>query len=243
VYVAILSELGENLIKAGSGQEALAQLMKREIALVLTDVSMPEMNGFELAAILREHPRFEKTPIIFVSASHLTDHDRLKGFEAGAVDYITTPVVPELLRAKVRVFADLYRKTRQLAQLNAELEQRVARRTAALAKSEHRLQFVADHAPVLIAQCDAERHYQFANRPYAELFGRSPADIVGRHAREVLGEQAYADAAPYIEDAMAGHRTEYDLELQNTPHGPRIVRVTYAPEFDALGRVVGWVAA
>ena len=92
---------------------------------------MPDLDGFELAAMIREHPRFQKTAIIFVSAIQLTDLDLLRGYELGAVDYVPVPVVPELLRAKVRVFAELYRKTRQLEQLNAELERRVAERTGA----------------------------------------------------------------------------------------------------------------
>ncbi len=128
-YEVILGELGENLIKATSGREALEQLLKNDVAVVLMDVSMPEMDGFELADMIRQHPRFQKTAIIFISAVHLTDLDRLKGYERGAVDYISVPVVPELLRAKVSVFAELHRKTRQLEQLNRELEQRVAERT------------------------------------------------------------------------------------------------------------------
>jgi PAS domain S-box-containing protein len=96
---------------------------------------------------------------------------------------------------------------------------------------------------VLLAQCDAEQRYKFVNEGYADFFGCRPADIVGRHARDVLGEQAYADAARHIDQVLAGHRTEYDLELPRTPHGPGAVRVAYAPEFDACGRTVGWVAA
>ena len=96
------------------------------------DVSMPEIDGFELADMIRQHPRFQKTAIIFISAVHLTDLDRLKGYQRGAVDYISVPVVPELLRAKVSVFAELHRKTRQLERLNRELEQRVAERTQEL---------------------------------------------------------------------------------------------------------------
>jgi PAS domain S-box-containing protein len=138
-YEAILSELGENLLTASSAQEALEQILKREIAIVLTDVRMPELDGFELAAMIREHPRFENIAIIFISASQLTDVDRLRGYKSGAVDYVTVPFIPELLRAKVRVFAELYRKTRQLEQVNAELERRVAKRTAALTASMERL--------------------------------------------------------------------------------------------------------
>src|SRR5919109_2715417 len=129
-YEAILSGLGENLLKATSGREALEHLLKSEIAVVLVDVCMPDLDGFQLAAMIREHPRFQKTAIIFISAIHLSDMDRLRGYEMGAVDYVPVPVVPEVLRAKVRIFCELYRKTRQLEKLNAELEQRVAERTA-----------------------------------------------------------------------------------------------------------------
>jgi PAS domain S-box-containing protein len=138
-YETILTELGENLIKAASAREALEQLLKHEIALILVDVCMPELDGFQLAAMIREHPRFQKTAIIFISAIHLTDVDRLRAYEMGAVDYVPVPVIPEVLRAKVRIFAELYRKTRQLEQLNQELEHRVAERTAELEASTARL--------------------------------------------------------------------------------------------------------
>src|ERR1700761_3627110 len=139
-YEVILEELGENLIKAGSAREAFGLLLRNEIAVILTDVSMPELDGFELAAMIREHPRFQRTAIIFVSAIHLTDPDRLRGYEAGAVDYLPVPIVPELMRAKVKVFAELYRKTRELELLNSELERRVAERTAELALANTRLE-------------------------------------------------------------------------------------------------------
>ena len=131
-YEAILADVGANLIKATSAREALEHLLKTEIAIVLMDVSMPEMDGFELAEMIRQHPRYQKTAIIFVSAVHLTELDRLKGYEVGAIDYIPVPVIPEILRAKVSVLADLFRKTRQLEELNHELERRVEERTAAL---------------------------------------------------------------------------------------------------------------
>ena len=131
-YEVILEELGETLIKASSGRQALEQLLRSEVAVILVDVAMPELDGFELAAMIRDHPRFARTAIIFVSAVHLSEIDSLRGYQAGAVDYLPVPVVPALLRAKVRVFCELYRKTRQLELLNAELEQRVADRTAEL---------------------------------------------------------------------------------------------------------------
>ena len=120
-YEAILADLQENLLKASSGREALDCLLKNDIAVVLMDVSMPELNGFELAEIIHQHPRFQKTAIIFISAVHLTDIDRLAGYQRGAVDYIAVPVIPELLKAKVSVFAELHRKSQQLEALNHEL--------------------------------------------------------------------------------------------------------------------------
>jgi PAS domain S-box-containing protein len=139
-YEVILGEIGENLIKASSGREAMEHLLKSEIAVVLMDVCMPELDGFELASMLREHPRFRNTAIIFISAIHLTDTDRLRGYEMGAVDYVPIPVVPQVLCAKVKIFVELYRKSRELERLNAELERRVADRTAALEQSTRQLQ-------------------------------------------------------------------------------------------------------
>src|SRR3979411_3258839 len=120
-YEVILKDLNENLIQARSAREALDQLLRHDIAVVLMDVSMPEIDGFELADMMRQHPRFQKTAIIFISAVHLTDLDRLKGYKSGAVDYISVPVIPELLRAKVSVFAELHRRAQQLEALNREL--------------------------------------------------------------------------------------------------------------------------
>src|SRR5712671_4298378 len=139
-YEVMLGELDENLIKATSAKEALELLLKNDVAVVLMDVSMPEVDGFELANMIRQHPRFQKTAIIFISAVHLTDVDRLKGYKQGAVDYISVPVIPELLRAKVSVFSELHRKTRQLQTLNRELERRVEERTEELEKRSQTLQ-------------------------------------------------------------------------------------------------------
>jgi two-component sensor histidine kinase/two-component SAPR family response regulator len=138
-YEAILSGLGENLIKATSAREALERLLTCEIAVILVDVCMPELDGFEFARMVREHPRFQQTAIIFVSAVLLTEVDALRGYEMGAVDYVPVPVVPEVLRAKIKVFAELYRKTKELESLNRRLEQRVAERTSELEAANTRL--------------------------------------------------------------------------------------------------------
>ena len=141
-YEVMLAELGENLIKANSGREALEILLNTDVAVVLMDVSMPEIDGFELAEIIRQHPRFQRTAIIFISAVHLTDLDRLKGYQRGAVDYISVPVVPELLRAKVSVFAELHRKALQLEILNRELRRLSTRLMTA--QDEERRRFAWD---------------------------------------------------------------------------------------------------
>ena len=134
-YRTILAEVGENLLSASNATEALELLLKHDVAVVLIDVYMPDIDGFQLAAMIRNHPRFEKTALIFISAILLTDVDRLRGYEMGGVDYVPVPVIPEVLRAKVKVFVELFRKTRQLEQLNRGLEARVAERTAELASS------------------------------------------------------------------------------------------------------------
>src|ERR1700694_4245363 len=134
-YEVILKQLGENLVVASSGREALEYLLKNEVAVILVDVCMAELDGFQLAAMIRDHPRFQKTAIIFISAILLSEMDSLRGYEMGAVDYVPVPVVPEVLRAKVKVFVELYRKTRELEQLNQQLEARVLERTAELEAS------------------------------------------------------------------------------------------------------------
>jgi signal transduction histidine kinase len=122
-YETILSGLGQNLVRAHSGLEALEKIMQDEYAVVLLDVSMPGMDGFETASLIHDHPRFEKTPIIFVTGVHVTELDRLKGYKLGAVDYVYIPVVPEILRSKVEVLVELHCKRRELQTLNRSLEE------------------------------------------------------------------------------------------------------------------------
>ncbi|HEX5420556.1 MAG TPA: response regulator, partial [Gammaproteobacteria bacterium] len=121
-YEAILESLGQNLVRAYSGEEALLKLLEMEFAAVLLDVNMPGMSGFETASLLREHPICGGTPIIFVTGVHITDLDRLKGYEMGAADYVYVPVVPEILRSKVQVLVQLYLQRRELAKLNDQLK-------------------------------------------------------------------------------------------------------------------------
>jgi PAS domain S-box-containing protein len=184
-YEVILAELGENLIKATSPHEALGILLKTDdVAVVLIDVVMPQLDGFQLAAMIREHPRFQKLAIIFVSAIQVGETDYLRGYEIGAVDYVSVPVVPKVLRAKVRVFVDLYRKTRQLEVLNAQLEGRVAARTAELEAQTERLRRSEERRSIALSAGDmgswevdlATGHIEWDEGPY-RIFGVDPADF------------------------------------------------------------------
>lgn len=174
-YEVILQELGENLIKAKSGREALEHLLKTEVAVILVDVCMPDQDGFELVAMIREHPRYQKTAIIFVSAVMMAEPDRLRGYQAGAVDYVSVPVVPELLRAKVKVFAELFRKTRELERLNADLEKRVAERTAQLEASAAQLANLNEELENRIEERTREREAALA-----QLFEAQKLDTIGQ---------------------------------------------------------------
>ena len=190
-YEVILAELGENLIKATSPHEALGILLKTDdVAVVLIDVVMPQLDGFQLAAMIREHPRFQKLAIIFVSAIQVGEMDHLRGYEIGAVDYVSVPVVPKMLRAKVRVFVDLYRKTRQLETLNAELEERVAARTAELEAQTERLRQSEERRSIALSAGDmgswevdlATGHLEWDDGPY-RIFGVDPAHFEPTVAR------------------------------------------------------------
>jgi two-component system, NtrC family, sensor kinase len=188
-YEVILAELGENLIKASSATEALNILLKTDVAVVLMDVSMPEVDGFELADVIRQHPRFQKTAIIFISGIHLTDSDRIQGYRSGAVDYISVPVVPEVLRAKISIFAELHRKTRMLESLNRELEKRVQDRTAELEKSEEQLRTRAELvelASEAIIVRDWGGSLLFWNSGAENMFGWRKDEILGKDLHSVL---------------------------------------------------------
>ena len=205
-YESMLSQMGERLIKAETASEALAHLLKEDIAVVLMDVNMPELDGFELAAMIRQHPRCRRTAILFVSAVHLTDVDRVRGYAAGAVDYVSVPVVPEILRAKIGVFVDLYRKTTELEKLNHTLEERVLARTgeleatiAQLREREHRLRLTGE----ALAEAD-RRKTEFLAMLAHEL--RNPLQPI-RSAVELLRKAA---ATP---DQLAWSREVVDRQV------------------------------
>jgi PAS domain S-box-containing protein len=254
-YEVMLGGLGENLIKANSAKEALEILLKTDVAVVLMDVSMPELDGFQLAAMIRQHPRFQRTAIIFVSAVHLTDLDQLRGYEHGAVDYISVPVVPELLRAKVRVFADLHRKTRQLETLNRELELRVLERTEELAgKAELLLQLnvelvgknqeldaIIHTAPDIIFSRKADGSRDYISDRFYDFTGASPGSATGFGWLDYVHpddkHKAMDDWIRCVESG-ANYEAEYRLKSKDGTH--RWFRARALPIRDPEGNILKW---
>jgi signal transduction histidine kinase len=209
-YETILEELGQNLVTARSGVEALARLMKDDFAVVLLDVSMPGMDGFETAAMIHDHPRFERTPIIFVTGVHDSEFDRLKGYKLGAVDYVSIPVVPEILRSKVSVLVELYCQRRELQKLNQSLaaanEQLELANTTLQAEKARELEALnADLKKANTALIEADRHkdeflailaHELRNplapiRNAVEIMARFPIDNPKlKWSRDVIDRQA-----------------------------------------------------
>jgi two-component system, NtrC family, sensor kinase len=224
-YEVILAELGENLIKATTATEALNVLLKTDIAVVLMDVSMPELDGFELADVIRQHPRFQKTAIIFISGVHLTDSDKIQGYRSGAVDYISVPVVPEVLRAKIGVFVELHRKTRQLERLNNDLERLIAERTDELRQREEQYRTRAellDLATEAIIVRDLNGATQFWNSGAEALYGWTREEMVGQDMH-VLLRTIFPVAREEIEAALRDHKSWHGNLVQKTRIGGEVV--------------------
>jgi PAS domain S-box-containing protein len=215
-YETILECLDENLITAGTAREAFEKLLRYDFALVLIDVGLPDLDGFQLAAMMREHPRFEKTPIIFVSAVHLTAIDRLRGYESGAVDYVPVPIVPEILRAKVRVFVDLYRARRELQHVNEVLEDRVEQRTSELQasnrklqESEERLRLAGDAAQFGTYDFDVEQGCIYCSPQLQRLMGMQANDDPQMDFDDFV-ERVWPDERDVVRHCLVGEQREPD---------------------------------
>jgi signal transduction histidine kinase len=224
-YQTVLNDLGHNLVSARSGVEALQWLMREEFALVLLDVSMPDMDGFETARLIHEHPRFEKTPIIFVTGVHVTELDHLKGYKAGAVDYVSIPVVPEILRSKVAVLVELYCKRRELRELNQTLaatNARLAEANVSLQQEKTR-ELEALNATLQRANADLER----ANRSLqTQIIERARA------------EQALKDADHRKDEFLATLAHELRSPLAPILHAVQILRMRPGEEQSRLAQDV-----
>jgi two-component system, NtrC family, sensor kinase len=224
-YEVILADLSENLIKANSASEALSVLLKNDVAVVLMDVSMPDVDGFELADLIRQHPRFQQTAIIFISGVHLTGSDIIRGYGRGAVDYISVPVVPEILRAKISIFVDLYRKTRMLESLNRNLEQLVEERTDELRRREAQFRMRAellDTATEAILVHDMNDAIQFWNTGAENLYGWRREEVMGLDMHKLLKTE-FPVPRDDIQEALREHKSWRGNVVQKTKDGSEIV--------------------
>jgi PAS domain S-box-containing protein len=215
-YATILESLDETLITAQTAREALDKLLRHDFALVVLDVELPDLDGFQLAAMLREHPRFEKTPIIFVSAVHLTNFDRLRGYESGAVDYVPVPIVPEILRAKVKVFVDLHRATRDLRHANERLEERVQQRTSELQasnrklqESEERLRLAGDAAQFGTYDVDAGQGHIYCSPQLQHLLGMRPEEHL-RMDLDSFTSLVHESERDVVRKCLTGEQLQHD---------------------------------
>ena len=250
-YRTILADVGENLLSASNATEALELLLKHDVAVVLIDVYMPDIDGFQLAAMIRNHPRFEKTALIFISAILLTDVDRLRGYEMGAVDYVPVPVIPEVLRAKVKVFVELFRKTRQLEQLNRELEARVAERTAELASSTLQLRQSERFRSLALAagqmgswEWNVTRGSTVWDQGQCEIFGVNPGTFVPtlENVRPLINPEDFGLLERAFRKATKEANTFQTEFRVLRPNGEvRWCTGTAAASFDGGGRLV-WLS-
>jgi signal transduction histidine kinase len=230
-YESILAELGQNLITANSGVQALERLMKDDFAVVLLDVNMPGMDGFETAAMIHDHPRFERTPIIFVTGVHDTELDRLKGYKVGAVDYVSIPVVPEILRGKVAVLVELHCQRRELKKLNRSLAEANARLEAANTTLQ------AERTREL-EQCN--HHLQRANKELADVNVVLEAENSERLRAEAALKQAnqqkdefLAILAHELRNPLAPIRSAIDVMRRDQSNRERVLWAR-----DIIGRQV-----
>jgi len=237
-YESILSSLGQNLVAARSGLEALEKLMRQEFAVVLLDVSMPEMDGFEAARLIHEHPRFEKTPIIFVTGVHVSELDRLTGYQVGAVDYVSIPLVPEILRSKVAVLVELYQKRRELRELNRALAQtnlRLAEANTTL-QAEKTRELEAFNSSLRRANAELEQANQTLQNEVAERARAERAlKEADRHKDEFLATLAHE-----LRNPLAPIRNAVQLMRQRPLADPQLVwaRDLIARQLSHLTRLV-----
>jgi PAS domain S-box-containing protein len=200
---AILGDLGQNLVRATSGRDALRHLLNADFAVILLDVQMPGMDGFETAALIRERVKLQHTPIIFLTAMDKNDTSVFRGYSVGAVDYIFKPFAPEVLRAKVSVFIELYRKTEEvkrqselLRQINRELGKtnkaigalykEIETKNVELGSERDFITAILETAGSFVLVFDAEGRVLRFNRACQEITGYTFEEVRGRHIWDFL---------------------------------------------------------
>jgi PAS domain S-box-containing protein len=256
------------LIRALRPEDALLALLNNEFACIILDIQMPGMSGIELARQIKTRRRNQHIPIIFLTAHYLDDKDVVSGYGAGAVDYLTKPINPEILRSKVGAFVDLFRATQALAAVNdslevevhqrktaeealrlanSELENHVRERTAELAVSQQRYKQVVQNLPIAVYTTDEDGRITFYNEPAAELWGRRP--VIGQDlwcgSYKIFkpdGNELPLDDCPMAVTLKTGEPVRGQEILVERPNGQRRNVLPYpTPIRDSLGRVTGAV--
>jgi PAS domain S-box-containing protein len=265
-YESILQGVGVTCERALSGREALEKLLRQSYAVILLDISMPEMDGYETARFIREHPKFERTPIIFITGVHLSELDTLKGYEAGAIDYISVPIVPEILRSKVALLVELYRRRTELEALNSELlatrERLEAERNAALVAGAAQQEAASQRAEkewlsaVLNSMneevyfTDTSHRYTYANPAALREFGHDRLEdvrvenlVAGLEVLRADGTPRPLEEAPPLR-ALQGELVRDEEHIVRTPRTGefRHRQVSAAPVRDRRGKIIGSVS-
>jgi PAS domain S-box-containing protein len=258
-YESVLEGIGVRCVRALSGKEALARLLHEKFALILLDVSMPEMDGFETARLIRQHPRFEQTPIIFVTGVHVSALDTLRGYEAGAIDYISIPIVPEILRSKVALLVELYRRRAELETLNRALaaahERLEKEHNAALSVAETQrekdwLAAVLNSISDGIYFTDTRGRFTYLNPAARVEFGSEPVEGVTIAELAAKLDILRPDRSPRPLEEIPAVRALRGEVVRNEEQILRSLRwkeqrnyqVSAAPVRDAKGAIIGGVS-
>jgi PAS domain S-box-containing protein len=195
-YEAMLASLEVRCVRTLSGDEALHQLLKQDFAAVLLDVNMPGMDGFEVARLMRGLPRLEQTPIIFVTGAEVSALEQLKGYEVGAIDYISVPIVPEILRSKVAVLCELYQRHRQLTELNRALENARSAvdslHATQIASQKQLYEAILTNTPDLAYVWGLDHRFVYANEGLLKMWGKSREEAIGKTCLELGYEPWHA---------------------------------------------------
>ncbi|HEX8989419.1 MAG TPA: EAL domain-containing protein [Rhodocyclaceae bacterium] len=239
---AVLGSPELDLVKATSGNDALRATLKRDFALVLLDVQMPGMDGFETAELMRANPKTRHLPIIFITAGMKDIQLQFKGYDAGAVDYLIKPFEPQILQSKVKIFCELYRQRRQLEENQLLLEARIRERVAQLRDSEERFRTLALNSPVGIYQIDRDGNCLFVNHRWCEISGLSAADAAGQGwLRTLHPDDRAAVTALWRDAAVAG--TDWSMDYRYVRPDGKLVWVhgNAVPLRDRQEQVTGFL--
>ncbi|MEH2094333.1 hybrid sensor histidine kinase/response regulator [Nostoc sp.] len=235
---AILEKLGENLVRATSGEEALRCLLHQDFAVILLDVQMPGMDGFETATLIRNRGRSRHTPIIFLTAFSTSDQMLFKGYALGAVDYLLKPLDPNILTSKVTVFVELFKKTEAVKQQTAQL----VAVNGSLRQSEERLRSLSTCSPVGIFEIDTEGGCRYTNPRYQAICGLKAAESLEKSWLESVHpedrEQAVASWSSYI---YYGRDYSEEFRFQTAQGIVRWVQVRSSPMLSGQGELLGYV--